>query len=76
MIIQDKGRAICAFDEDDLPQSPVGQDPSDSNAILRELRCRETHNNLRSDLVEHISTLAEVEDSDDDDESSDDEDDE
>lgn len=72
MIIQDKGRAICAFDEDDLPQSPVGQDPSDSNMILRELRCRETHNNLRSDLVEHISTLPDIEDSDD--EYSDDED--
>lgn len=61
MIVEDEGHAITNFEDNEGPPPP----PRDrrtfaqiNEANLRnamELRDRETHNNLRSDLVEHIA---------------------
>ena len=55
VILQYENRAIRSFDESDLPQSSEQHEVS--NTTLRELCCCEAHNNLRSDLVDHIFTV-------------------
>ena len=60
MIIKHEGRAICRFDEnadqvDDEDEVEVSEEQFDAN--VREVRNRDTHHNLRADLIEHISQL-------------------
>lgn len=60
MIIEDEGRAICRFDEnanqdDDEDEEEISEEQF--NANVQEVRNRDTHHRLRTDLIEHISRL-------------------
>ncbi|XP_023768374.1 uncharacterized protein LOC111916960 isoform X1 [Lactuca sativa] len=52
MILKDEGLAICPFLENDRPTDQKGLKVNQDT--IEELRCQETHNNLRLDIVEHI----------------------
>ncbi|CAH1413619.1 unnamed protein product [Lactuca virosa] len=56
MIIEDEGRAICAFDEEEtIPETqPIEIGGEEYINRRAEIRCTETFHNLRNDLVEHI----------------------
>ncbi|XP_023758280.1 uncharacterized protein LOC111906742 [Lactuca sativa] len=56
MIIEDEGRAICAFDEEEtIPETQSIEICGEEYMNMRtEIRCTETFYNLRNDLVEHI----------------------
>ncbi|XP_023736868.2 protein ALP1-like [Lactuca sativa] len=56
MIIEDEGRAICAFDEEEIIPETQPIEIGGEEYINRraEIRCNETFHNLRNDLVEHI----------------------
>lgn len=56
MIIEDEGRAICAFDEEEIIPETQPIEIGGEKYINRraEIRCTETFHNLRNDLVEHI----------------------
>ena len=60
MIIEHEGRAIFRFNEnadqvDDEDEVEVSEEQFDAN--VREVRNRDTHHNLRRDLIKHISRL-------------------
>lgn len=56
MILEDKGRAICTYDPDEVMPTyeplPMGSATYLENR--NEVQSKEIHNNLRADLVEHI----------------------
>ncbi|KAL7607680.1 hypothetical protein Lser_V15G13332 [Lactuca serriola] len=56
MIIEDEGRAICVFDEEEIiPETqPIKIGGEEYINRRAEIRCNETFHNLRNDLVEHI----------------------
>ncbi|XP_052622473.1 uncharacterized protein LOC111893182 [Lactuca sativa] len=56
MIIEDEGRAICAFDEEEIiPETqPIELGGEEYINRREEIHCTETFHNLRNDLVEHI----------------------
>jgi len=51
--------AICGVNEKDLVANEIETQSSEEQraANVREVKNREAHNNLRSDLVEHISCI-------------------
>lgn len=56
MIIEDDGNAICSFNPEAILVDDIETEISEERRAenVREIRNRDTHNNLRSDLVEHI----------------------
>ncbi|XP_052623592.1 uncharacterized protein LOC128128870 [Lactuca sativa] len=56
MIIEDEGRTICAFDEEEIIPETQPIEIGGEEYINRraEIRCTETFHNLRNDLVEYI----------------------
>ena len=56
MIIEDEGRAICAFNEEETIRETQPIEIGGEKYINRrvEIRCTETFHNIRNDLVEHI----------------------
>ncbi|KAL7588837.1 hypothetical protein Lser_V15G38445 [Lactuca serriola] len=56
MIIEDEGRAICAFDEEEtIPETqPIKIGGEEYMNMRAEIRCTETFHNLRNDLMKHI----------------------
>ncbi|KAL7599961.1 hypothetical protein Lser_V15G22780 [Lactuca serriola] len=56
MIIEDEGRAICAFDEEEIIPETQPIEIGGEEYINRraEICCTETFHNLHNDLVEHI----------------------
>ena len=59
MILEDEDNAICSLYPHDIISSDIETQISEQAraANVREVKNRETHNNLRSDLVEHISRI-------------------
>ncbi|KAD3066357.1 hypothetical protein E3N88_34237 [Mikania micrantha] len=56
MIIEDNGRAICEFYEEDDPNllEHVEINEEEKQANRRMLRNEDTHANLKADLIEHL----------------------
>ena len=58
-ILEDEDHAICGVDENDLVEDEIETQISVEQRATNvwEVKYRETHNNLRSNLVEHISRI-------------------
>ena len=58
MILEDEGRAVVTYYDDDDPQPDnvtVTDEDKSTNEFL--IKSRDIHHNLRSDLVDHVSTI-------------------
>ena len=67
MILEDEGRAVVTYYDDDDPQpGNVTDEDKAANEFL--IKSRDIHQNLRADLVEHVSTIPGFETDEDDEE--------
>ena len=59
MILEDENHVICSVDENDFVVDDIKTQITEEQHVtnVREVKNRGTHNNLRSDLVEHISRI-------------------
>ena len=55
LILEDEGKAICTYVEDEVESQPLYEAVSDPYVTIRStLRDRDVHHYLRNDLAEHL----------------------